>query len=1425
MPGFYGWRDLFYFQTSGLRFQQSGVCVRVAFVWVLNKPRIVESQQLKRPVKQSQDNITNHSDMKRKLILSSTVISALLASGAMAQVVNFHDAANGQLAFPGVGYEELFAGQGAYSDPGNDIWNGFGQYQGYQSTYFYSGGPGGGGPWPQESGNPGNPYAAYNGASGWVTSTGPNLFSFASGSLTNSGNATSGGQWTPITLSVKPYGVDNGLGNGSAFALPNGAPGFLLGEAAVNDSEVFTLQNVPAGTYGLYLYGANSNNNRGTLFSVNSGSAHNGIAATLNSGVGTPANRFAEGDNFVIFQDVTPDVKGNITITATPNPKDGDGNSNLGGEVDVNGFQLIFNPPPTAVGSTAAQNVWAGGTANFSFSPAFASSPSFRWQSIIGGATNNLSDGANIAGSATANLTLTSVSTAEAGLYQCVFWTATATNTSPAAPLTILSSTATSVLQQGDSATTVGEILAAGDSLFDFGTNTAAPYNSIPPPFDMTVTKIEDGTLDQYVNFGANGSVAPFLGPVGFVVTPKVGATVMTGMRFFTASSHPEDDPADYLLEGSNDGDTNFTTISSGLLGLPAQRNAAGGAINITNQVLKEIDFANSTAYSTYRLTFTNVNNDTLASNGLQIAEIQFLGTLPAAKPGIAQQPPTNEVLLAGATLSASVVASGVGPFSYKWYYDSSQAITNATNATLTVANVQTANNGTYNCVVSNSYGSTNSVAVKLTVLAPTPYEAAVIANQALAFYPLNETNGVTAYDYLGAAEGTYQTNAALGQPGVPNPPFLGFQTSNLSAGISAYAPNSWVLAPFGTLAGPDNLTLPNLTFTCWIYPQGTQNAYLGLIFDRGGAVGGLDMGANSGMLGYTWNNNAGNTSGFVSNLTPPQNQWSLAALTITPTQAVLYLCNANGRFAATNAIPHSEGLLDGVWHIGNDAYADPGRTFNGMIGDVAIFTNALSLTQINALYDVAAQATTNVAPIVAVASGPFTVDQGGNGAISASVIGPPPLSYQWYYLASGSSSLIAGATNSTLALTDIQADESSYQYYVVVSNAYGVVTSSYATLSILSGAPALVTDVSPLLTEVPAGVPVTFWVAATGTEPFTYQWSNESGAIAGATDSSYTFDAVAGSNNYSVRIGNSVGSISSSTAVVVGLTNHPPVVTFDVNGTNWSLNQGSTITPTLISNVLTLTDGQNSESTSAFFNTPQYIGGFIASFIYTAGGSRGSDGTTFCIQDDPNSTNATGGGGGDLGYYGITNSAAFELNLYSGANGGTGIQFGTDGSTADSPNPTAHYSSPGLIGVGSGDPIHVQLYYGQNVLTVSLEDPITGDTFVTNYAADLPSIVGSSSAFVGFTGATGGVNSIQAVSDFQFSYTTAPILSVARGTAGSVVVSWPVSVSTLFELQQSTAINGPWLNVTETSAVVNSQNEVTLTPGANTEFFRLSLQ
>jgi hypothetical protein len=297
----------------------------------------------------------------------------------------------------------------------------------------------------------------------------------------------------------------------------------------------------------------------------------------------------------------------------------------------------------------------------------------------------------------------------------------------------------------------------------------------------------------------------------------------------------------------------------------------------------------------------------------------------------------------------------------------------------------------------------------------------------------------------------------------------------------------------------------------------------------------------------------------------------------------------------------------------------------------------------------------------------------------------------------------------------------------------------------------------------------------------------------------------------------------------VIGLPNPPPSITFNVNGTNWTLNQGpgwpgAPTNPCIVNGLLTLTDGTNGEACSAFYDFPQYIGGFTASYIYKAGGNRGADGTVFCLQNSGGTTNEVGDGGGDLGFYGITNSAGFEINLYTGSSGGAGIQFGTNGSTPDSANPIAAYFYPGFVNYPAGDPTLVQLIYITNVLTAKLTDQTTGALFTTNFDVNLEAAVGGSSAYIGFTGGDGGANSIQQVSDFVFSYytgVTLPVLSIVRGTAGSVVISWPVQGSTSFVLQQSAELLGPWSTVSTPPVVSGTVNEVTLTPGATT-FYRL---
>jgi hypothetical protein len=367
---------------------------------------------------------------------------------------------------------------------------------------------------------------------------------------------------------------------------------------------------------------------------------------------------------------------------------------------------------------------------------------------------------------------------------------------------------------------------------------------------------------------------------------------------------------------------------------------------------------------------------------------------------------------------------------------------------------------------------------------------------------------------------------------------------------------------------------------------------------------------------------------------------------------------------------------------------------------------------------------------------------------------------------------------------------------------------------------PTLESDIAPLQSEVPAGTPMNFSVAASGALPLEYQWSNQNGSISGATNLSYSFNALAGTNSYSVSVTNTIGAIVSSTAVVVGLTNPPPVIDFD--NTNWTFNDNGVITPSVVNDLLTLTDGNGGEASSAFFDVGQYVGGFVASFIYQTP-TGGADGITFCVQDSPAGTNALGGDGGGFGYSGIAPSVAFEMNIYAGAaHGGVGIRVGTNGAIGNFSNDG--YQSTGSVNYTNGDNIYVQLYYLNGVMQVLMIDP-TVATNTTSFAVNVPAVIGNGSAYIGLTGGDGGTSSIQTVSNFLYSSTTSPTLAIAKAAPGQVAVSWPVSVATWFTLVQSSSLAGPWLPATPvSSAIVGLQNQSVLSAGGGTTFYKLQL-
>jgi pectate lyase len=99
-------------------------------------------------------------------------------------------------------------------------------------------------------------------------------------------------------------------------------------------------------------------------------------------------------------------------------------------------------------------------------------------------------------------------------------------------------------------------------------------------------------------------------------------------------------------------------------------------------------------------------------SGSITSAVAQLTVNLPVA-PSIITQPQDQANVLPGATAIFSVIAGGSDPLNYQWYYNTNTLLTNATDSTLTLTNVQSANAGGYSVTVSNVAGgvvSTNAI-------------------------------------------------------------------------------------------------------------------------------------------------------------------------------------------------------------------------------------------------------------------------------------------------------------------------------------------------------------------------------------------------------------------------------------------------------------------------------------------------------------------------------------------------------------------------------------------------------------------------------------------------------------------------------------------------------------------------------------------
>jgi hypothetical protein len=354
---------------------------------------------------------------------------------------------------------------------------------------------------------------------------------------------------------------------------------------------------------------------------------------------------------------------------------------------------------------------------------------------------------------------------------------------------------------------------------------------------------------------------------------------------------------------------------------------------------------------------------------------------------------------------------------------------------------------------------------------------------------------------------------------------------------LSAIASNGW---SFIRWAGPTNSSANPLNLT--VTQTNSLQAIFGTTVTTNSLGGGIIMNLTNpipfgtaltvsavpeaGNYFFGWTGSIGGTNSpariFVTNATP-----SIGALfSALPINKFSLTVTVVGNGFETNNPPRNYYNLNDVVTL--RALTNGSDLFLGWAGDASGTNNPLTVTMNS---NKVIQANFGLTPMVNLSPLTQTILAGSNTTITASAVGIPPLVYKWQ----NNFGLINGATNPLFTITNTQPTNAG-NYFVVVTNLSGSVTSSVATVTVI-GAP-IITNQPSALTTLTVGHAANFNVGAYGWPALTYRWKLNGAAVNGATSNSYTlanaFPANAG--NYTVVITNIYGSVTSTPSALTVL-------------------------------------------------------------------------------------------------------------------------------------------------------------------------------------------------------------------------------------------------------------------------------------------------
>jgi hypothetical protein len=958
--------------------------------------------------------------------------------------------------------------------------------------------------------------------------------------------------------------------------------------------------------FTLVVYAAIGDANQGSSLSLAGATGGNTGNTLVTTGVSRSITNVPPGGIGVAYQTFTGTITNTaLTITASqPSTYHG-----------VNGFQLLISDPYLLIASQPVSVTNASGsTVNFSVS-ATGAALSYQWQ-----ATNNSTGFTNIPGATSSTLTLTGATSSSPVNYQVVVSNSfSGSVTSSVATLSLTPHITTQPLAL--QATTLNgntslSVVADGSPTVTYQWQATNNLNGFT---NVTDVGVFTGSSTSTLNI--TGATANQALTYRVVVANGYGS-VTSSPSVLTVSSAPVV-TVQPLSQTNNAGATvNFTVTATGTAPLAYQWQAFSGTgytnlsstgsfsgANTNTLTITSIADANAL---TYQVIITN-------SSGAVTSSPATLTVIDP--PAITVQPASTSVTLNG-MVNFNVTATGTAPLNYQWQTNgvsvgNNAVVSGATSSTLTLTGVTTNYALNYTVVVSNPAGSvTSSPAATLAVHIPpsivTQPSSPVVSPGATASFSVVAAGDPTlAYQWQsGPAGGPFTNLTDNGQISGSSTSTLTITNANTPVAISyqvvvnnsyGSVTSSVASLTLGKLIDVDIGSTANVqsgaavlgaSGDVWNGVTGSQG---GIVDSASNLLSGVSF-ADSGYFGFNDQPNgsphtaldAATTAlmrdcvfGFVGN-SPSSFPVSLSGLsaykgdTFTlvvysgvgdPGQgANLTLAGATGGNTASTlgvsadtrqisaGIGHAYNTFTGTITNGTltiTASPNVNPTFFGINGfqllinfpDPTITTNPVSLTKV----------------------------VGATATFSVAATGSATLSYQWQATNSASggftnvtdvSGVISGSATSTLTLTNVTASEA-LTYQVVVSNGSGSVTSTPASLNVLT---IPIINTQPASQTVLSGSTVTFSVGATGVGTLSYQWQTngvnvtDGGIVSGSATSTLTLTNVTTNNavSYTVVVTNANGSVTSSPAILTVL---PTTELIDVDiGTGSGTQTGAAI-------------------------------------------------------------------------------------------------------------------------------------------------------------------------------------------------------------------------------------------------------------------------